>query len=375
MKTVLKLSLQYLQEQEFDSSVIPPDVVERLKASGDSNPEFRVYCVSHEGDVKGKIVGKGSVATRYARDIITKLNDTLKAGVKAFMGHGKDNSHEGRETIGEVVASFVKEVGGKLNQFAAVYIKPAYRQLKLDVASLETDVQCEYDGSGTFNVMDVEPITGLALGDSAKDSPGFKNATLRAQVQYFLDENKETGMTLEELKAAIREGRFKPSDLFTKKDLQGDEVVDTLMKSHSQKEFEHRTSVQEKLDTVTKELETVKASFESVSGAHKELSSKMSKTLVKEHSSALVKENKYNDKMAKFIEAELESFDPGEFKDEKSLKAILGEQVTKLADKYKTVAEILGVKLDDNKTPVAGDDNPDSGSVDYTDPKQNDFIG
>lgn len=375
MKSTLRLTLQYMAT-EFDSTIIPPDVVEKLKASGDEAPEFHVYCISHEGDCEGKIAGRGSVATRYARGIIEKLNNTLKSGVKAFIGHGKDNSHDGREPIGEVVSSFVKEIGGKLNQFAAVYIKPAYRQLKLDVASLETDVECEYDGKGRFDVLDVGPITGLALGDSSKDRPGFKQATLRAQLQYFLDENKDETMTLEELQKAIREGRFNPSDLFTKRDLEKDSVVDKLMKDHSQKEFDHRTKVEEKLTAAATELETVKKQLETISGSHKELSGKMVKTLVKDNFSVLAKENKYDEKLSKFLEKDLESFDPGEFKDEKSLKELLGAQLAKSTEKYKEFAKLMGVELSDNKPPVKGDDseNP-SGAVDYTDPKYNDLIG
>lgn len=374
MKEKRKFTLQY-QQQEFDGSVIPESVIQRYKADGDENPEFRVYCISQEGDCTGKIVGKGAIATRYARNIISKLNETVKSGVKAFLGHNKDNTHDGRTDVGEIVRSFVEDVGGKLTQFAAVYIKPAFRNLKLDVASIETDVECEYDGQGTFNVLDVDPITGLALGDSSQFSPGFKDATLRAQLQYFLDDKKERPMDLAEIMAEIKKGGHKPSDVFTKRELESDDLVDTIRKAHSQKEYDHRIKVEEKLTDASKKLEEVEKELGTFKEANKQLSTKISKTLVKELSESLIKENKYDDKQKKFIEKQLESFDPGEFKDEKSLKSVLGEKMTKFSEDYKEFAKLMGVKIEDNKPPIGGDDSIETVSGDYTDPAVNDFIG
>lgn len=373
MKHMFKL--QYM-EQTLEEGVIEPELVQEYKDKGDDSPQFRVYCISQEGECSGKIVDRGAVATRYARDVIAKLNSTLKRGVKAFLGHNKDNSTEGRTPIGEIVKSFVKEVNGKLTQFAAVYISPQYRDQKLDVASLETNVECEYDGNGAYNVLDVEPITGLALGDGTKFSPGFKAATLRAQVQYFLDKTGEPKMTLEELMAAIREGGHKPSDLFTRKQLETDDMVTKIKLDHSQKEYDHRKSVEEKLaealegrKTLEKELETAKATNATLIG-------KVSKSAVKDVYASLVKEAGYPEKVVKYLDIQVEKFNLTDYKDDAQLKKDLGDYLTKSADEFKIIATAMGVQLPDDKAPLSGDDDPGKSTtnVDYSDPKNNDFI-
>lgn len=368
-----KFTLQYM-EQSIGEDVIPPEIVEEYKKT-DDNPQFRLYCISQEGDCNGKIVGKGAVATRYARDIIMKLNETLKRGVKAFMGHGATNDTAGRQPVGEIVRSFVKEVNGKLTQFAAVYIHPQFRGQKLDVASLETDVECEYDGRGTYNVLDVAPITGLALGDGTKFKPGFKSATLRAQVQYFLDKTGENPMTLEELLEAIKSGGHKPSDLFTRKQLESDELVKTLQRNHSQKEYDHRVSVEEKLTEATNQVKDLTEKLEKATGTNTELLSKVGKIAVKDVYGQLIKDGGYPEQVVKYLDVQVEKFNLTEYKDDETLKKELGAFVTKSVDEFKSLAAIMGVKLPDDKPPLEGDDATSKpGDADYSKPENNDFI-
>ena len=85
-----------------------------------------------------------------------------------------------------------KYVGDKLSTLAAIYIYPEHRKLPLDIASFEANVTYVPKTLDKAEAVDVEDISGIALSNSAIDSPAFAGATLMGVVQCFMQrETKE----------------------------------------------------------------------------------------------------------------------------------------------------------------------------------------
>lgn len=170
-------------------SIIPTDIYEEIKRK-DPHPLFQAYVVGHEGEATGKMVGMGTKVLNWFSSAINKLWQKMKYGTKVFHGHNIDSSHEGRQSIGEVVGKTIKTIKDKVNAIAITYIYPEYRGLPLDVASVEADVRINPDDS--VQDVDVGDITGIALGNSAVDKPGFAGATLLSQIQTMAKKMKLT---------------------------------------------------------------------------------------------------------------------------------------------------------------------------------------
>ena len=98
--------------------------------------------------------------------------------------------HEGREPIGEVAGSRAKTIDGKFSAVIVAYIYPEYKKLPLDIASIEADVNINNDVTGDIHAVDVEEVTGIALGNSAVNRPGFPGATLLGELQAFAGEKE-----------------------------------------------------------------------------------------------------------------------------------------------------------------------------------------
>lgn len=186
MKFLAKL--QHMASSEI-ISIIPTDVYERIK-QGDPHPLFQAYVVGHEGEVIGEMVGRGTKILHWFSSAINKLWEKLQYGTKLFHGHNIDSSHEGRQSIGEVVGKTIKTIKDKVNAIAIAYIYPEFRGLPLDVASIEADVNINPDD--TVHDVDVGDITGIALDNSAISRPGFPEATLLSQIQAMATKSKIT---------------------------------------------------------------------------------------------------------------------------------------------------------------------------------------
>lgn len=161
-------------------NIIPKDVYEEIKQK-DPHPLFQAYIVGHEGKATGTEVGGGTKILNWFSSAINKIWEKMKYGTKIFHGHNIDSSHEGRKSIGEVVGKAIKTIKDKVNAIAITYIYPEFRDLPLNVASIEADVRINPD-DGVHDV-DVGDVTGIALGNSAVDKPGFADATLLSQIQ------------------------------------------------------------------------------------------------------------------------------------------------------------------------------------------------
>ena len=180
--------LQHMASSEI-MNIIPNDVYEKIKTK-DPHPLFQAYIVGHEGEATPNMVGLGTKTLHWFSSAVNKLWQKMKYGTKIFHGHNLDSSHEGRQSIGEVVGKTIKTIKDKVNAIAITYIYPEFRGLPLDVASIEADVRINPDDS--VHGVDVGDITGIALGNSAVEKPAFAGATLLSQIQAMARELKLT---------------------------------------------------------------------------------------------------------------------------------------------------------------------------------------
>lgn len=180
-----------LQEMAADEimEMVGESILNKLRAS-DPNPLIKAFVVGHEGESKGNLVGFGNVIKRWLKTMIRALGSKIKAGLQLFHGHADTNSHAGRVPIGEVVGTKIKEIEGRESVIVACHIKPEFKNLPLDVASVETTVDYKQNPDGTLEILDVSDVTGIALGNSQIQNPGFAGATLLGQLQAFESEHK-----------------------------------------------------------------------------------------------------------------------------------------------------------------------------------------
>jgi len=179
--------LQQMASSEI-INIIPNDIYEEIKQR-DPHPLFQAYVVGHEGEATGEVVGAGTKVLNWFSSAINKIWKKLSYGTKVFHGHNIDSSHEGRQSIGEVVGKAIKTIKDKVNAIAIMYIHPEFRDLPLNVASIEVDMDIIDNNVHDVNVGD---ITGIALGNSAVDKPGFADAGLLSQIQAFANKPKIT---------------------------------------------------------------------------------------------------------------------------------------------------------------------------------------
>jgi len=179
--------LQQMASSEI-INIIPNDIYEEIKQR-DPHPLFQAYVVGHEGEATGEVVGAGTKVLNWFSSAINKIWKKLSYGTKVFHGHNIDSSHEGRQSIGEVVGKAIKTIKDKVNAIAIMYIHPEFRDLPLNVASIEVDMDIIDNNVHDVNVGD---ITGIALGNSAVDKPGFADAGLLSQIQAMSKETKIT---------------------------------------------------------------------------------------------------------------------------------------------------------------------------------------
>lgn len=352
-------------------AMIAPEELARIKAI-DAAPIIKVYGIGHEGKHEAQLLGGGAsklTKMEFVRDALRAMYDKIATGTKAFVGHGKGtNAHEGRAEVGEIIGKAQVEKDGGLFNMVAVWIKDRAKADTLDVASIEQAVAYEHTADGII-VRDVEQVTGVALGNSMFDKPGFPGATLLASMQAFQKEHVSI-MTADEIRKATSEAGLKPGDIFSKTVLRQDELVRELMQDHSQKEFEHRQAVEKKLDEAKEKL----TAFEAVDlDALKAKAAKADKLESSTHLEQVLKDSKLNDKQAAFVRDRFaKSFTPSDGDLVKAVK----EHVDTLAEEYREMAKLFGIKLDDAGAPPgdSSDSAEGDGEPDYTDPKFNPAI-
>ncbi len=77
---------------------------------------------------------------KWPRAVIRRLAEKITEGTKFFIGHGNTNAHEGRESVGEVIASFVKEISGRLSHIIIGHFPNSESVKEMDVCSMEANI-------------------------------------------------------------------------------------------------------------------------------------------------------------------------------------------------------------------------------------------
>lgn len=363
-------------------AMISPRVIKDIKHT-DPTPMFKAFCIGQEGAANPKIVGVGATVQRWYQAAIEKLTNKMRLGVSAFHNHAATNKEKNRQPVGEIVGKVMKKINGLLSSIAVAYIFPQFRDLPLDVASIEADIQVPY-GSREFDVDDIDvlDVTGIALGNSQIDKPAFAGATLLATLQAMAEKTPQgdNKMTLEEIKAGIQEGKFKPSDLFGAKELTSDPFIVEHVKDETNNlrgfQFRKLKEAEEKAEASEKEKTGMKAKLETYERAQ-------GKMKARETFDAILKERPKlagDPRLIKFVQKAFEKTftgtDEAKVKDE--LNKFIDDQVTEFAD---LMGEAKGAGNTDGKTDAekaaeaaarAAEENRNKTNL--LDPKNNELI-
>lgn len=379
-KIIVRAELQNLAKREI-LEMVPDDTLARIKET-DTKPEFKVFVVGHEGIANAQELSFGSKVVKayhYVKNMIFKMGEKLQFGTPAFHNHGDTNDHAGREKIGELVGKSIKMVGDKLSALAVTYIYPQFRKLDLDVASIESEVEYIPKGVSSGDVIDIEKITGIALGSSKVNTPAFPGATLLGTLQAFSKESQfnrkteEEMKTKEEIQEAIREANLKITDIFT-----ADEIVSSEpAKKAKQTEYEHAKRIEKSLGEEREKVVTLTKELGEKDTKIKTLGEQVSRTQVGTLFTKSHETRKFNDKQKAFIERRL-----GQFKSDKSgdeLQLEFDKYLDKEIVEFAEIAKTMGIKVDETAQPSTGtpaDDGKGGGvsAEDLANPEKNDFI-
>lgn len=138
---------------------------------------YAKYRIAHEGSSFGTVVGLGKMRKDWGPDAIEQLNAKISSctfPVLIYKGHPV--SGQGRVMVGHVLESTVIKEN---NQKTVVVIAEMFTDpSRLDVISIEAELGMESDEGGVWQVVEVEKVDSLAVGDSRNADPGFPDARL-----------------------------------------------------------------------------------------------------------------------------------------------------------------------------------------------------
>jgi hypothetical protein len=369
MKFYIRAKIQQMAQAEM-LEFIPKDTIERIKKS-DASPEFRIYCVGHEGDAHAQELSFGTKigkAFHYVKDMVMKIAEKIQFGTPIFHQHSGANTSDGREQVGEVVGKIVKTIGDRVSALAAIYLYPQYRKMQLDVASIEANIAYDPKSATRGEVIDVEQVTGIALANSATEKPAFQGATLLGVIQAL--RGAET-MTKEEIKEAIREAKLKPTDLFEELEIVNSEPAAEARKkerAYGERQLKLLNEEHEKfIDLEKKHNEAV--------GKVKTLTEKVNSSTSRSLIDGSVAARKLDAKEKAFIEKNLSAFKSD--KEGEDLKVDVERFVDGQLKEFVDTAKLFGVEI--KKEGEAGTPNADgkggaSTPEELEDPAKNDFI-
>lgn len=197
------------------------------------------YTIAEEGQSRPRVIGEGSRVLNWTRGAIKSVAAKLAPKTKLFPSHNEDNSTTNRKSVGEVVTSFVKEIGGKLRTIAVACLDSNING-DYDVCSIEARV---YEQNSI--VSGVDTVTAIAVANSRVEKPAFDNAKRMATIQCFgLEEpnppERKTMPTYEELlttplsdiQRLIKDRQIWAGQLYEPKDLENDKVFGKIFKEN-----------------------------------------------------------------------------------------------------------------------------------------------
>ena len=356
----IRAKLRCMAESEI-LGMIPPARLAEIKRS-DPTPMFKAFVVGHEGEARGYLIGVGNIVKQWFKSAIEKLHAKIETGLQLFHGHTETNDTAGRVPIGEVVGKTLLQIKEKLSSVVACYIFPSFRHLPLDVASIEADVDLEQNERAGLYVAGVNGVTGIALGYHETETPGFAGATLLGQIQAFARKNIQLGgndnMTLEEIRAAIQEGRFRPSDIYDPEVLFADPVIKDQVKEKVRNATGYDMRKHDDLINQKAELERkLKDGEQKIKDQDERIRTLTLDTAKTQVGSIFEKQKelrKLDEKQVKYIQIRLPEFSPQKPEElDKEFNAYLDTEL----DEYGKLAKVLGIETkpaDHGKDPKPG---------------------
>lgn len=297
---------------------ISPEKLKQLEGKG----ILQAYTLAHEGTSHPKVLGEESQVLKWTKAVIHRLSEKIKEGTKFFLGHGNTNSIDGREPVGEIVGSFIKDIGGKLSNIIIGHFPEKENVIDMDVCSMEADIFVDEENT----VGDINDISGIALGNSDSEHPAFPGALRLSTVQCFGKEDtknkpEEKPMTFEEVRKAVKDMNILPSQLYVEDDLKNDRVFSKTYSENETLRTENKTIKEEK-EKIEKESKDAVRKI-NVSEARDNLNKKM--------------EEGFTDKQKTFI---LDDFDPEKMEDLSDTK--LTEFIDNGKKKFAETARLFG---------------------------------
>lgn len=191
---------------ESASAILGPHRYAELTL-GDDAPLFVSMIVAHEGTSSGEVRGLGARVKEWGKRAV-------RACVRAFRPQGRfpaavfdglvnwhGNQHN-RQPVGDVVHSRLTELEGVEACETIGYIFPEQTELRAairngerDCCSLEADAVLTEE-NGRLVIDDVERGTGIVLGHSSRQMPGFQFARVQQLCEFEPPEGgQQTGGT------------------------------------------------------------------------------------------------------------------------------------------------------------------------------------
>jgi len=345
--------------------MIAPETLARLKKT-DPQPIIKVFAVGHEGEAQGNMIGKGLQVLKYVKDVIIQLFQKIRVGLQIFHNHAETNLHAGRELIGEVVGKSLQMIGGKLHSLAAVYVFPKHRDLPLDVASIEANIT--YDDKR--EVLSVDDVSGIALGDSRENKPGVPNAKLLGALQAFTKKS-EVVMSIKEVREAIQEGKFTIGDLFSDEEIKELAAIKDLEKKHADEQA-HAKRVEKKYGEERDAHLNTQKEMDKIRAENKTLSETSNKLAVGSLFDKSLEKRKLGEKEQAFIKKTLDKFASDKKGDElaREFETFMDKQI----DEFSEMKKLLVGEGSKGKEGGEGSGDGKGAGDDLENPKNNDFI-
>lgn len=321
---MIKIQVQAINQKlssEEIKSLVPPQTLKRIEGKG----VLQAYTLAHEGVSHPRVIGEGKQSITWPAKIIQALAKAVKAGTKFFLNHGETNSHEGRKPLGEIVASTLKNIAGKVSNVVIGWFPDKEKVNDLDVVSMEANVYTDEKNI----VQQLGELTGIAMASSNTESPAFPGAVKLAAVQCFeekepLEKGEKTTMetTFDQVKTFIRDKQVWPHQLFDDEVMQSDRKFGKL--------YENANALQVEIDRLKKENTSLNEQYQSsIKDAQKAGAKEILDNLTKEG---------FTEKQRDFIHKE---FNPETMEDlsEEGLKTFVEEEAKKYAEYAKIFSD------------------------------------
>lgn len=350
--------------------MIPPYMLEDINRR-DPKPLFKVFVVGQEGKAELNWVGFGKVVKTWFADAIGKVSRLIFPGMRLFHNHPENvinPEDDDRPSIGEVAGSRTKDIDGKFSALIAAYIYPEYRNLTLNIASIEAELNLESGQiEGDVHDRNVDNISAIALGDERVNRPGFPGSTILAEYQAMtlkhspnrIQLNKGGDMTsLSEVKDFIKTEKYDPSDVFGKDVLLADPIIVKALEGAGGNEHQAR---KRNLKEFEDEKEKWQESDKKKDATITELRSEGAKTKASDLFDSKLKERKLTERQVEFITVRKDDF---KVSDPEKVAEETDTFLDKTLVQYKADAKIFGIEEETQETDelIPGSEEGEKGS-------------